>query len=117
GRRAPRPARGRPPCPCVAGNAANAARRNRSWSGSRWTARRRGMPQYRRMTPRRFRTKMVLIQRSLRMISLSAAAHEHFRKLVEQEATPGLGIRLRAVDAGTPRGDCQLEFCEPADRD
>lgn len=51
------------------------------------------------------------------MISLSATAHEHFRKLIEQEATPGLGIRLRAVEAGTPRGDCQLEFCEPADRD
>jgi Fe/S biogenesis protein NfuA len=51
------------------------------------------------------------------MISLSATAQEHFRKLVEQQALPGLGIRIVAVDAGTPRGDCQLEFSEPGDRD
>lgn len=51
------------------------------------------------------------------MISLSAAAQEHFHKLVDQQATPGLGIRLRAVEPGTPRGDCQLEFSEPSDRD
>jgi len=51
------------------------------------------------------------------MISLSASAQEHFRKLVEQQALPGLGIRVVAIDAGTPRGDCQLEFSEPADRD
>ena len=51
------------------------------------------------------------------MISLSASAHEHFRKLIEQQALPGLGIRLVAVDAGTPKGDCQLEFSEPSDRD
>ena len=51
------------------------------------------------------------------MISLSASAQEHFRKLVEQQALPGLGIRVVAVDAGTPKGDCQLEFSEPGDRD
>lgn len=51
------------------------------------------------------------------MISLSSSAQEHFRKLIDQQETPGLGIRLRAVDPGTPRGDCQLEFCEPGDRD
>lgn len=51
------------------------------------------------------------------MISLSAAAQEHFRKLVDQQETPGLGIRLRAIEPGTPRGDCQLEFSEPSDRD
>ncbi|MBO9663383.1 NfuA family Fe-S biogenesis protein [Dokdonella sp.] len=51
------------------------------------------------------------------MISLSATAQEHFRKLIEQQALPGLGIRLRAIEAGTPRGDCQLEFSEPSDRD
>ena len=50
------------------------------------------------------------------MISLSASAQEHFRKLIEQQALPGLGIRVHAVDAGTPKGDCQLEFCEPSDR-
>jgi Fe/S biogenesis protein NfuA len=50
------------------------------------------------------------------MISLSASAQEHFRKLVEQQALPGLGIRVVAVDAGTAKGDCQLEFSEPGDR-
>ncbi len=51
------------------------------------------------------------------MISLSAQAQDHFRKLIEQQATPGVGIRVVAVHPGTPRGDCQLEFSEPADRD
>ncbi|HEY0179604.1 MAG TPA: NfuA family Fe-S biogenesis protein [Dokdonella sp.] len=51
------------------------------------------------------------------MITLSASAQEHFRKLVEQQQLPGLGIRLQAVHAGTPQGDCQLEFSEPDDRD
>jgi Fe/S biogenesis protein NfuA len=51
------------------------------------------------------------------MITLSSAAQEHFRKLIEQQAVPGMGIRLHAVDPGTPKGDCQLEFSEPSDRD
>jgi Fe/S biogenesis protein NfuA len=51
------------------------------------------------------------------MISLSSSAQQHFRKLVEQQDIPGLGIRVVAVDAGTARGDCQLEFSEPGDRD
>jgi Fe/S biogenesis protein NfuA len=51
------------------------------------------------------------------MISLSTTAQEHFRKLIEQQALPGTGIRVVAVHAGTPKGDCQLEFSEPSDRD
>ncbi|MEO5561745.1 MAG: NfuA family Fe-S biogenesis protein [Dokdonella sp.] len=51
------------------------------------------------------------------MISLSSSAQEHFRKLIEQQALPGLGIRVHAVDPGTAKGDCQLEFCESTDRD
>jgi len=51
------------------------------------------------------------------MITLSPGAQIHFRKLIEQQALPGLGIRVHAVDGGTPRGDCQLELSEPADRD
>ena len=50
------------------------------------------------------------------MISLSASAQDYFRKLIEQQALPGMGIRVHAVDAGTPKGDCQLEFSEPSDR-
>lgn len=49
------------------------------------------------------------------MISVSSAAQQHFLKLIEQQAIPGLGIRLRAVHAGTPKADCQLEFCEASD--
>jgi len=51
------------------------------------------------------------------MITLSDTAQEHFSKLVAQQGIDGLGIRLVAVNAGTPKGDCQLEFCEPADLD
>lgn len=51
------------------------------------------------------------------MITLSDTAQEHFAKLVEQQGIAGLGIRLRAVHPGTAKGDCQLEFCEPADLD
>ena len=50
------------------------------------------------------------------MITLSTSAQQHFLRLIEQQALPGLGIRMRAVDPGTPGGDCRLEFCEPADR-
>ncbi len=58
---------------------------------------------------------MVLIQRTLTMITLSDTAQEHFSKLVAQQGIDGLGIRLRAVNPGTPKGDCHLEFCEPGD--
>jgi Fe/S biogenesis protein NfuA len=51
------------------------------------------------------------------MITLSPSAQEHFARLVEQQGIENLGIRLRAVDPGTPKGDCNLEFCEPADLD
>ena len=49
------------------------------------------------------------------MMTLSDNAQDHFRKLIEQQEIDGLGIRLRAVHAGTLKGDCQLEFCEPSD--
>ena len=50
------------------------------------------------------------------MIELSESAASHFRSLIESQNSPGLGIRLRAVAPGTPKGDCQLEFCEPGER-
>src|SRR5262245_59962063 len=50
------------------------------------------------------------------MIVLTKAARNHFRTLLAQQGIAELGIRLRAVHPGTPAGDCQLEFCEPADR-
>jgi len=51
------------------------------------------------------------------MITLSETAQDHFSKLVAQQGIDGLGIRLTAVHAGTPKGDCHLEFCEPSDLD
>lgn len=70
------------------------------------------------MTQTLFRTKIVLFfVSSLSMISISPTAQEYFRKLIEQQDLPGLGIRLVAVHPGTPRADCQLEFCEPGERD
>ena len=49
------------------------------------------------------------------MIQISDSAQAHFRKLVEREAIPGLGVRLSAVHPGTPRADARLEFAEPAE--
>lgn len=46
------------------------------------------------------------------MIQISDSAQAHFRKLIEREAIPGLGVRLAARDPGTPRADVQLEFVE-----
>lgn len=49
------------------------------------------------------------------MIQVSDTAQDYFQRLIMQQSIGGLGIRLRAVDAGTPAADCQLEFCEPTD--
>lgn len=49
------------------------------------------------------------------MIEISESAQSHFRKLIEREALPGLGVRLSAVNAGTPAADVRLEFAEPGD--
>ena len=49
------------------------------------------------------------------MIHISDSAQTHFRKLIEREALPGLGVRLSAVDPGTSRADARLEFAEPRD--
>ncbi|WP_133478362.1 NfuA family Fe-S biogenesis protein [Cognatilysobacter segetis] len=49
------------------------------------------------------------------MIDISESAQAHFRRLVEREAIPGLGVRLSALHPGTPRADVRLEFTEPAD--
>ena len=49
------------------------------------------------------------------MINISESAQTHFRKLIEREALPGLGVKLSAVHAGTPRADVRLEFAEAGD--
>ena len=49
------------------------------------------------------------------MIQISESAQTHFRRLIEREALPGLGVRLAATHAGTPTADVRLEFAEPGD--
>ena len=49
------------------------------------------------------------------MIQISETAQNHFRKLIEREELPGLGVRLAAVHPGTARADVRLEFAEPGD--
>jgi Fe/S biogenesis protein NfuA len=49
------------------------------------------------------------------MIQISESAQSHFRKLIEREALPGLGVRLSAVNPGTARADVRLEFAEPVE--
>ncbi len=53
--------------------------------------------------------------RITRMIQISDTAQTHFRKLIERESAPGMGVRLSASEPGTPRADVRLEFAEPAD--
>lgn len=49
------------------------------------------------------------------MIQISESAQTHFRKLIEREELPGLGVRLAAMNPGTPGADVRLEFAEPQD--
>ncbi|KAF1709734.1 Fe-S biogenesis protein NfuA [Pseudoxanthomonas kalamensis DSM 18571] len=49
------------------------------------------------------------------MIQISEPAQAHFRRLIEREASPGLGVRLAAVEPGTPRADARLEFAEASE--
>lgn len=49
------------------------------------------------------------------MIQISESAQAHFRRLIEREALPGLGVKLSALHAGTSKADVRLEFAEPVD--
>ena len=49
------------------------------------------------------------------MIDITESALTHFRKLIQRESLPGVGVRLSAVHAGTPRADVRLEFAGPDD--
>jgi Fe/S biogenesis protein NfuA len=46
------------------------------------------------------------------MIHLDAAAVQYFQKLLKAQDVPGMGLRVRAVQAGLPTADCKIEFCE-----
>ena len=45
------------------------------------------------------------------MIEVSRTAQQYFKKLIDQQETPGLGLRIRVIDPGTPRASCDLQFC------
>ncbi|MFP7721402.1 NfuA family Fe-S biogenesis protein [Lysobacter sp. A3-1-A15] len=49
------------------------------------------------------------------MIQISESAQTHFRRLLDREGLPGLGVRLSAVHPGTSRADVRLAFAEPAE--
>lgn len=49
------------------------------------------------------------------MIEISTNAQNHFRRLLENQGGDALGIRLYAMNGGTPAGDAKLEFAEASD--
>lgn len=49
------------------------------------------------------------------MIDISERAQQHFLRLLSQQGSDDLSIRLRVTAAGTPAANCELEFCEPTD--
>ena len=52
---------------------------------------------------------------SIHMIDISDDARDYFGKLIAQQGVDGMGVRLQAINPGTPTGDCRLEFCEPSE--
>lgn len=46
------------------------------------------------------------------MINISDNAQSHFRRLLDTQGSDAAGIRITAVQPGTPTADCRLEFCD-----
>jgi len=49
------------------------------------------------------------------MINITENAQLYFQRLLQSQGGDAVGIRLSAVDPGTPRADARLEFCEHGD--
>lgn len=49
------------------------------------------------------------------MIEISQSAQAYFRRLLETQGGDALGIRLHAVQPGTPSADARLAFCDADD--
>ena len=49
------------------------------------------------------------------MINLSEGAQAYFLRLLQSQGGDAVGIRLSAVEPGTPRADARLEFCDNGD--
>ena len=45
------------------------------------------------------------------MIDVSSNAQKYFKRLIDQQDLPGLGLRISVIDPGTPRASCDLQFC------
>ena len=51
------------------------------------------------------------------MIEVSRTAQNYFKRLIDQQEIPGLGLRIRVIDPGTPRANCDLQFCPEGEND
>ncbi len=49
------------------------------------------------------------------MIAITDNAQRHFRRLLQQQKLPDLGLRLAVERPGTPQAACQLTFCLPSE--
>lgn len=49
------------------------------------------------------------------MINITENAQLYFQRLLQSQGGDAVGIRLSAVNPGTPRADARLEFCEHGD--
>ena len=49
------------------------------------------------------------------MINISESAKGYFKRLLQTQGDDAVGIRLSAVNPGTPRADARLEFCDHGD--
>jgi len=49
------------------------------------------------------------------MIEITHSAQDYFRRLIEQQDEPGMGLRIKVLAAGTPQADCDLQFWPPGE--
>lgn len=49
------------------------------------------------------------------MINITESAQAYFQRLLQSQGGDAVGIRLSAVNPGTPRADARLEFCDHGD--
>lgn len=49
------------------------------------------------------------------MIEVTQAAQAYFAKLIAQQGADGLGLHLAVAAGGTPRAECELNFCQLED--
>ncbi len=49
------------------------------------------------------------------MINISESAQAYFQRLLQSQGGDAIGIRLSAINPGTPKADARLEFCEHGD--